>query len=190
MLDIAVKHPQGEDEWVGMCLPTLRPALKCSYKRSNPTNMNKLTNVSEIVLGYYRKSFKEVSKTLAEAASEQWKEGLDSIKKFEQQTPSEDEPHSQGREMAQPADQPRIESFWRTPPTNDTTTTQTVRGASHRKTQFKTSSKDPKTNKKYIPHYKNHPSRTHTSMEDCIHKTPPEGGYYKTLFILFVYFVL
>ena len=87
-----------------------------------------------------------MSKTLAEAVSQLWKELADAIIKLEQQTPSEDDTHSQGRGMALPADQPTIESFWRTPPTD----------IDNDKTK---SPKDPilktaKTQKKNIQHYK------------------------------------
>ena len=54
--------------------------IKRRFERCNPTYINALTNISERALGYYRKSIKELSKTLAEAISELWKERAEAIK--------------------------------------------------------------------------------------------------------------
>ena len=51
VLDMAVKHPQGADVWVGIWPPTLRQTQKHRFERSNPTNNNTLTNISERALG-------------------------------------------------------------------------------------------------------------------------------------------
>ena len=48
-----------------------------------------------------------MSKTLAEAAAELWKERMEVIIKLEQLTPVEGEPDSRDRGMALPADQPK-----------------------------------------------------------------------------------
>ena len=82
---------------------------KHRFERCNPTYIYAIANISERALGYYRKSLKEVSKTLAEAVSALWKERAEAPKRAEQETPLEDEQHSQARERALPADQPTIE---------------------------------------------------------------------------------
>ena len=111
--DIAVTHPQGEDVWVRMWPPHLRELLKTRFKNSNRTYANALTNISEKQLTFYRKAPKNLSKTLAEAVSELWKERAEEIKKLEPiQTPTSNESGiSQGRRRPLPADQPTIESF-------------------------------------------------------------------------------
>ena len=51
-----------------------------TFERSNPTYTNVLTNISESALGYYIRSLKEVSNSLAKAVSELCKERADAIK--------------------------------------------------------------------------------------------------------------
>ena len=60
VLDIAVKHPQGADVWVGMWSPTLWQTLKHKFERSDPTYINALTNISERVQRYYRNHLKKL----------------------------------------------------------------------------------------------------------------------------------
>ena len=98
--------------------------------------------------------------TLAETVSELWKELADTIKELEEQTSSEDEPYYQGRGIVLPADQPKIESFWRTPRNDDTDTTQTTTGTIHQKTQFRRQIRPQQPTN--TPHYKHNPIQNTT----------------------------
>ena len=68
---------------------------------------------------FYKKALKDLSKTLAEAVSELWKEMTEEIKKLKDQTNTVERQHSQGSSQPLPADQPTLESFWQTPQTGD-----------------------------------------------------------------------
>ena len=120
-LDIAVTHPQGADVWVGLWPPQLRQLLKTRFKCSNSTYNNALSNLSDITLTFYRKA-PELSKTLAEAVSELWKDGTEEIKQLvkqtQQLTPEEDD-YTQGRRHPQPNTIPNAneaEHHWRIHP--------------------------------------------------------------------------
>ena len=96
------------------------------------TTYNKIRNSSSIYanaltslvkqLTFYRKALKKLSKTLVEAVFELWKDRGEEIKKVEPiQTPTPNESDFfQERRHPLPADQPTIESFWQTSPTQIT----------------------------------------------------------------------
>ena len=109
-LDIAVTHPQGADIWVGMWPPHLRQTLKTRFESSNSTYANALTHLTEQQLTFYRKALKDLSKTLAEAVSELWKERAKEIMKLDptQTLTPNDNDFSQERRHPLPADQPTI----------------------------------------------------------------------------------
>ena len=83
IIDIAVTHPQRADVWGGIWSPSLRQTLKSRFEDSSDY-ANALTNLLEKELVFFRKVFKKVSKTLAEAVSELWIELAAAIKQIEQ----------------------------------------------------------------------------------------------------------
>ena len=72
--DIAVTHPQGVDVWIGLWPPQLRHLLKTRFESSNSTYNDALKKLSVKTLSFYRKALKDLSKTVAEAVSDLWKE--------------------------------------------------------------------------------------------------------------------
>ena len=95
----------------------------------------------------------------------------------DKKTTSEEPHHSQERGNALPADQPTMESFWQTPTTDSTTSTQKKSRIHNKAENFKRLTR-PNSRVKYSTINKTtYKSPTkHCSMEDNIQKTPPTGG--------------
>ena len=112
--DIAVTHYQEVDIWVRMWPPHLRQLIKTRFENSNCNYNNDISDLNEKQFTSYRKALKDLSNTLAEAVSEQWKERMEEIKKLDEQTsiltPNEGV-FSQRRRHPLPANQPTIKSF-------------------------------------------------------------------------------
>ena len=90
----------------GNVAPTLRQLLMTRFNNSNSTNINALTNLSEKALVFYRKTRKDLSKRLAEAVSELWKERTEAIKKLLERIKLQ---NSTEKDIT--PDQPTMESF-------------------------------------------------------------------------------
>ena len=67
----------------GMEIALLRQLLETRFENKNSTYTNALTKMSEKTLVFYRKSIKDLSKTLAETVPELCKEHTEAIKKMQ-----------------------------------------------------------------------------------------------------------
>ena len=73
-LDLAVKHPQGADAWIGMWTPTLRDDLKRRYQSSYPDAFNQL---KEKDMTYHRNALLQITRILKDGVYDLWTERAD-----------------------------------------------------------------------------------------------------------------
>ena len=144
-LDLAVKHPQGADAWVGMWTPTLREELRTRYQSSYPNAFNQL---KEKDMTYHRSALLQITRILADGVCDLWTERADAIKQLE--TPETQHTQRQQHSNINPAplqlNQPTMTSFWQT------TTQQSPPPATGRHLRLRSNKNKPHQRPKIIYH--------------------------------------